>query len=201
MASAFLGKTRALSSELAHSKFTSVFPRKRAPGFRCSPKSATDLPAVYFSLYMTTTYREFSKSPTQAPTGRFLSWVLNSQWKPGHDLQKKTLKISCVFLPANFLFLSSLSSYPSWVRPSCPLSPFLPLSALICSPAILILTVLFFFFHFRYSFFFLNNFYWGIVALQCCISFSCTEKWFSHMYTYIALPWVSTPFRSPQSIE
>ena len=34
----------------------------------------------------------------------------------------------------------------------------------------------------KYSWF-LKNFYWSIVDLQCCISFWCTVKWFS--YTYI----------------
>ena len=29
------------------------------------------------------------------------------------------------------------------------------------------------------------NFYWGIVAFQCCISFYCTAKWISYTYTYI----------------
>ena len=68
---------------------------------------------------------------------------------------KKTLKISCVFLPANFLFLSSLPSYstpvPSLVRPSCPFSPSLP--RLLLSAHLPFLFLLFFFFHFLYSFF------------------------------------------------
>ena len=31
----------------------------------------------------------------------------------------------------------------------------------------------------------LFHFYWSIVALQCCFSFYCTEKWISYTYTYI----------------
>ena len=34
-------------------------------------------------------------------------------------------------------------------------------------------------------FMFLKDFYWSIVALQCCASFYCTAKWISYRYTHI----------------
>ena len=42
---------------------------------------------------------------------------------------------------------------------------------------------------------FILNFYWGIVALQCCISFYCTAS------MHISLFWISFLFRSPQGTE
>ena len=34
-------------------------------------------------------------------------------------------------------------------------------------------------------FFFLINFCWSVVGLQCCVSFCCIAKWINFTYTYI----------------
>ena len=39
--------------------------------------------------------------------------------------------------------------------------------------------------HYMLNTYLLNEFYWSIVDLQCCISFKCIAKWFSYTYTYI----------------
>ena len=47
------------------------------------------------------------------------------------------------------------------------------------------------------SSFFKINLYWGIVDLQCCVSFSCRAQWISYTL-HIFIPF---PYRSLQSIE
>ena len=39
-------------------------------------------------------------------------------------------------------------------------------------------------FFFFFYFFFKINFYWSMVALQCCVSLHCTTKWIRHTYRY-----------------
>ena len=78
------------------------------------------------------------------------------------------------------------------VPPGRPSPPFLTLlcagrlafrvniKGLLCLPDSCFCFVLFF-----VLLFFVFNFYWNIVDLQCCISFRCTAKWISYTYTYI----------------
>ena len=60
------------------------------------------------------------------------------------------------------------------------------------------------------SFFFLKHLYWGIIALQWCVSFCLITKWISYTYTCIPisppscislLPSLSHPSRWSQSTE
>ena len=52
------------------------------------------------------------------------------------------------------------------------------------------------------SCFFLIDFCWCVIALQRCVTFCCTAKWTSCMYTYRPLFfWISFRVRSPQSAE
>lgn len=51
---------------------------------------------------------------------------------------------------------------------------------------------------------FIDWFNWGIVALQCCLSFLCPAAWRSHRYTYLPFLWSTSPSScsgSPQSVE
>ena len=53
----------------------------------------------------------------------------------------------------------------------------------------------------QYPFIFLINFYWGIVASECCASFYCISKNISYMYIYSPPFLIYFPLWSPQSPE
>ena len=42
-----------------------------------------------------------------------------------------------------------------------------------------------------FSFFFFEHLYWGIIALQWCVSFSFITKWISYTYTYVPISFPS----------
>ena len=54
------------------------------------------------------------------------------------------------------------------------------------------------FFGFHFDFWFL---WWGIVDLQCCVSFRRTATWISYTYTYVHSFLDSFPYRPLQSFE
>ena len=43
-------------------------------------------------------------------------------------------------------------------------------------------------------------FYWGIIALQCCLSLSCTTTWISFMYACISPSWTSLSINYVQDL-
>ena len=45
------------------------------------------------------------------------------------------------------------------------------------------------------------NFYWSIVALQCCVSFTIQQSESATCMHISSLFWISFPFRSPQSTK
>ena len=74
------------------------------------------------------------------------------------------------------------------VHTECPVSFGIPTSE---ARSLLLTTWHWFFFVCLFVFFlyfkdtcFLKKFYWDIVDLQCCVSFSCTAKWVNYTYTH-----------------
>ena len=84
-------------------------------------------------------------------------------------------------------FLKQMAN--SWVRLYIPLGQGSALHTVEtqCSLLVNIFFSFFFFFLNKYWIYFFLIFilYWGLVDLQCCVSFRCTAKWFSYAYTYI----------------
>ena len=116
-----------------------------------------------FSLLLTHHRKNWRREGKAAGEGPMGSWATGSVWT-----------VCCAF----WTFLGLVTYTPGVGKPQ-PMGQIQPTTCFVACLLCKLRMV------FTFFFFFFFNFYWGIVDLQCCVSYRCTAKWIRYTYTVL----------------